>query len=116
PRRGKPRFRRPSRPVAIRQAGHERLLAQQAYSGVGSVKQICSSRTDCNSTDPPNRQRSISTHCWTTDSGALAPAVISTVSSPVNQERSMSSGPSIRYEGTLRVLPNSASRRLFELL
>jgi len=32
-------------------------------SGAGNVKRICSSRTDCNSTEPPNRQRSMSTQC-----------------------------------------------------
>ena len=48
------------------------------------------------------RLRRYSTHSSTTDSGALAPAVIRTVSTPSNQRSSMSPAPSIRCAGTPR--------------
>ena len=54
-------------------------------------------------------------HSWTTSSGALAPAVIRTVSTPSNHSERISETPSIRWACGPRALAISASRRLLEL-
>ena len=54
-------------------------------------------------------------HSCTTSSGALAPAVISTVSTSANHSSRISETPSIRWAGWPSTLAISASRRLFEL-
>ncbi len=81
----------------------------------GSRKPISSRKSVHGSTTASKRLHSKAMHSWTTSSGALAPAVISTVSSPENQAGSMSAGPSIRCDGRPPWRAISASRRLLEL-
>src|SRR5262249_7248447 len=72
------------------------LLGSSTRSSRGRGKLTCSSRIVRDSTRAPKRVCSACTHSDTISSGALAPAVISTVSSPVKQSFGKSRMPSTR--------------------
>src|SRR5262249_46064727 len=90
-------------------------LAVSTRSSRGKGKLTCSSRTVRVSTRAPKWSCNVATHSCTTSSGALAPAVISTVSSPMKASAGRSRMLSIRYAGLPCVRASSARRMLLEL-